>query len=62
MTELEALKIARWRVVDDLCSETSKYCGESCIECEQAVRKVINQMIARKERKVAEKSESRNNN
>ena len=49
MTELEALKIARWRVVDDLCSETSKYCGESCIECEQEVRKVICRMIARKE-------------
>ena len=55
MTELEALKIARWRVVGDLCSETSEYCGESCIECEQAVRKVINRMIARKESKAGKK-------
>ncbi len=55
MTELEALKIARWRVVGDLCSETSKYCGKSCLECEQEVRKIICRMIARKEKKKVSK-------
>ena len=50
MTEIKALKIASWLITEDLCHETSEYCGKSCTECEKAVRKTIRRMIARKEK------------
>lgn len=44
MTDKDALKIASWLVVDDLCGEHTEYCGKSCNECCQEVQERLRQM------------------
>lgn len=44
MTNENALKIASWLVVDDLCMERTEYCGRSCIECCREVQERLRQM------------------
>lgn len=55
MTDKDALKIASWLVVDNLCEEQTEYCNKSCIECCQEVQKRLRQMAQKEGRQMTNK-------